>query len=67
MVKRTINGRAFRILNTIDKFTRECLAIRVERKISSHGVIDQLFKLFIFRGIPEHIRSDNGQELRPKK
>ena len=59
MVERTSNGRAFRILNIIDEFTRECLRIKVSRKISSQDVIDELFHLFIFRGIPEHIRSDN--------
>ena len=60
------NGRAFRILNIIDEFTRECLALMVARKISSQDVIDQLFQLFIFRGIPEHIRSDNGPEFTAK-
>jgi len=63
MVERTINGRAFRILNIIDEFTRECLSIKVNRKISSQDVIDELFNLFIFRDIPEHIRSDNGPEF----
>jgi len=66
MVERTSNGRAFRILNIIDEFTRECLATRVARKISSQDVIDELFKLFIFRGIPEHLRSDNGPEFTAK-
>jgi len=63
MVARTGNGRAFRILNIIDEFTRECLSIKVNRKISSQDVIDELFNLFILRGIPEHIRSDNGPEF----
>jgi transposase InsO family protein len=63
MVERTINGRAFRILNIVDEFTRECLRIKVNRKISSEDVIDELFNLFIFRDIPEHIRSDNGPEF----
>jgi putative transposase len=63
MVERTTNGRAFRILNIIDEFTRECLRIKVGRKISSQDVIDELFNLFIFRGIPEYIRSDNGPEF----
>jgi putative transposase len=63
MVGRTSNGRAFRILNIIDEFTRECLRIKVNRKISSQNVIDELFHPFIFRGIPEHIRSDNGPEF----
>ena len=63
MVERTSNGRAFRILNIIDEFTRECLRIKVNRKISSQNVIEELFNLFIFRGIPEHLRSDNGPEF----
>jgi putative transposase len=63
MVDRTTNGRAFRILNIIDEFTRECLSTRVNRKISSQDVIDELFNFFIFRSIPEHIRSDNGPEF----
>jgi len=60
---RTADGRAFRILNIIDEYTRECLAILVKRHITSQDVIDQLFELIIFRGIPEHIRSDNGPEF----
>ena len=63
MVERTRSGSAFRILNIIDEFTRECLRIKVNRKISSQDVIDELFNLFIFRGIPGHIRSDNGPEF----
>jgi putative transposase len=66
MVERTTNGKAFRILNIIDEFTRECLAIKVARKISAQDVIDALFNLFIFRGIPEYIRSDNGPEFTAK-
>jgi len=63
MVERTTDGRAFRVLNIIDEFTRESLSSKVNRKISSQDVIDELFNLFIFRGIPEHIRSDNGPEF----
>jgi transposase InsO family protein len=66
MVARTAEGRAFRILAVMDEYTRECLAIRVERRFSSEDVIDQLFHLFVFRGIPEHIRSDNGPEFTAK-
>ena len=63
MVERTSNGRAFRILNIIDEFTRECLRVKVNRKIRSQDMIEELFNLFIFRGILEHIRSDNGPEF----
>ena len=51
MVERTTDGRAFRVLNIIDEFTRESLSGKVNRKISSQDVIDELFNLFIFRGI----------------
>jgi len=63
MTARTTDGRAFRILNIIDEYTRQCLATLVKRHITSEDVIDQLFNLFIFRRIPEHIRSDNGPEF----
>jgi len=63
MVDRTADGRAFRILNIIDKYTRECLAILIDRRITSQDVIDKLFQLFVFRGVPDHIRSDNGPEF----
>ena len=66
MIDRTSNGRAFKILNIIDEYTRECLAILISRKIKKQDVIDLLFHLFIFRGIPEHIRSDNGPEFAAK-
>jgi len=66
MVDRTNNGRAFKILTIIDEYTRECLAILVARKIKTQDVIDLLFHLFIFRGIPEHLRSDNGPEFTAK-
>jgi putative transposase len=63
MVDRTADGRAFRILTIIDEYTRECLAILVDRRITSQDVIDKVFQIFIFRGVPEHIRSDNGPEF----
>jgi transposase InsO family protein len=66
MIARTSDGRPFRILTILDEYTRECLAISVERRISSQDVIDQLFNLFVFRGIPEYIRSDNGPEFTAK-
>jgi putative transposase len=67
MTARTEDGRAFRILNILDEFTRECLTCFVSRKITNQGVIDQLFRLFIFRGIPENLRSDNGPEFTAKE
>ncbi len=60
---RTDDGRAFRMLNVLDEFTRESLAIRVHRKLSSTDVVDVLTDLFILRGIPAYIRSDNGPEF----
>ena len=51
------------MLNLIDEFTRECLAIRVDRKLNSTDVIDVLADQFILRGVPGHIRSDNGPEF----
>ena len=60
---RTHDGRKLRMLNVIDEFTRECLAIRVDRKLKSTDVIDVLSDLFILRGVPGHVRSDNGPEF----
>ncbi len=60
---RTHDGRKYRMLNVIDEFTHECLAIRVNRKLKAIDVIDVLSDLFILRGVPEHIRSDNGAEF----
>jgi putative transposase len=60
---RTHDGRKFRMLNIIDEFTRECLVIRVNRKLKAVDVIDVLSDLFILRGVPGHIRSDNGPEF----
>jgi putative transposase len=60
---RTHDGRKYRMLNVIDEYTRECLAIRVSRKLNSIDVVDLLSDLFILRGIPGHVRSDNGPEF----
>jgi transposase InsO family protein len=60
---RTRDGRRFRALNVVDEFTRECLAIRVGRKLKAADVIDVLADLFLLRGVPGHIRSDNGPEF----
>src|SRR3954468_13460415 len=63
---RTHDGRQFRMLNVIDEFTRECIAIRIGRKLRSTDVIDVLSDLFILRGAPDHVRSDNGPEFAAK-
>jgi transposase InsO family protein len=60
---RADEDKALRTLNLIDDLTRECLEIRVKRKLNSTNVIDLLTDLFILRGIPTYIRSDNGPEF----
>ena len=57
------DGKVFQTLNIIDEFSRECLAIKVKRKLNSGDVIDALSDLFILRGVPSFIRSDNGPEF----
>ena len=64
---RTHDGRKFRMLNIIDEFTKEALTIRAERKLNSTDVVDALTDLFILRGPPEFIRSDNGPEFVAEK
>ena len=66
MAARTSDGRGFRILAILDEYTRECLAMVVKRSITSQDVLDQLYMLFLVRGVPEHIRSDNGPEFTSK-
>ena len=63
---RTADGRPIRILTLIDEYTRECLSLSVARKLNSHNVLDELSCLFLTRGIPKHIRSDNGPEFTAK-
>ena len=60
---RTHDGRAFRLLTVIDEYTRECLAIQGARQIRSDDVVQLLADLFVLRGPPEHLRSDNGPEF----
>ena len=60
---RTHNGVKFRILNVIDEYTRECLAVRVKRSLTHKDVLEVLTWLFWQRGVPAHIRSDNGSEF----
>lgn len=60
---RTSDGRKLRFLNIIDEFTRECLSIDVDRRLTSEDVLCRLTELFIIRGMPDYIRSDNGSEF----
>jgi len=60
---RTHDGRKLRMLTVIDEYTRECLAIKVERRLRSDEVLDALTDLLVRHGPPEHIRSDNGPEF----
>jgi len=62
----TYEGRSLRLLTLIDEFTRECLAIKVSRRLGSQQVIETLAELMLLRGVPEHIRSDNGPEFSAK-
>jgi len=66
MEDRTTDGRKMRILSIIDEYTRECLYIVTERRLSSQDVLNALFYLFIRRGVPNYIRSDNGSEFTAK-
>lgn len=63
---RTVDGRAFRALVIIDEHTRECLSLDVARSLRSEDVLDRLESLFVQRGTPEYIRSDNGPEFTAK-
>ena len=57
------DGTGVRLLTVIDEYSRECLAIRAARSIRSADVIEALAELMVFRGVPDHIRSDNGPEF----
>jgi transposase InsO family protein len=63
VMDRTHDGRAFRMLTIIDEYSRECLAIEVARKLNSMNVIECLADLFVRRGTPDFLRSDNGVEF----
>ena len=60
---RTVSGSQLKWLSIVDEYTRECLALKVDRGITSEDVIDTLSELFAMRGVPKHIRSDNGPEF----
>jgi len=63
---RTHDGRPIRMLTMVDEYTRECLAIDVERRLDSENVLERLTALFTERGTPTYIRSDNGAEFTAK-
>lgn len=67
MREQTHKGRPFCILNVIDEYTRECLATRVARQLTVEDVQACLTQLFCQRGVPKHLRSDNGPEFKAKK
>ena len=60
---RTHDGRSLRILTLIDESTRECLALKVDRRINSFGVLETLADAMLVHGVPEHVRCDNGPEM----
>jgi putative transposase len=60
---RTHDGRTTRLLNLIDEHTRECLLIRAERRWSAAKVIGALADVMVRKGVPQHLRSDNGPEF----
>jgi putative transposase len=64
---RTHDGRSLRLLTLIDEFTRQCLAIRVARRLNSAHVIELLGDCMLEHGVPEHVRSDNGAEMTARR
>ena len=66
MVDRTEDGLSLRILTLIDEYTKECLVLKATRRLRSQDVLEQLGYLFIYRGLPGFVRSDNGPEFTAK-
>jgi len=60
---RTVSGSPLKWLSIVDEYTRECVALKIDRSITSEDVIDTLAELFALRGVPRCIRSDNGPEF----
>jgi putative transposase len=67
VMDRTSDGRSFRMLTLIDEHSRECLAIDVARSLKSEDVLERLSDLFVRRGVPTYLRSDNGSEFTANK
>jgi putative transposase len=63
VAERTSDGRPLRMLNIVDEYTRECLSIHVNRQLKAVDVICELSELFVARGAPDYLRSDNGSEF----
>ena len=63
MMARTSDGRPLRLLTVMDEYSRECLVIDVGRRITSDDVLERLTELFVLRGVPAYVRSDNGPEF----
>jgi transposase InsO family protein len=59
----TTSGSTLKWLSIVDEYTRECLTLKVDLSITCEDVIDTLAELFAMRGVPGHIRSDNGPEF----
>ena len=57
------SGRSLKWLSVVDEYTRECVALEVDRSMTARGVAEVLIELFTTRGVPRHIRSDNGPEF----
>lgn len=60
---RTHDGRKIRMLTVIDEYSREAFAVKVERRLTSKDIVEVLADLFIIKGVPDYIRSDNGPEF----
>lgn len=63
VAERTSDGRPLRMLNIVDEYSRECLKIHIDRQVKAGDVVYELSELFIERGVPEYLRSDNGSEF----
>ena len=66
VAERTHDGRSYRILTLIDEYSRECLALKVRRNFKAQDVVEVLAEQFLKKGLPVHLRSDNGPEFTAK-